>query len=233
MILHTWHLGPGNARGRLDPTVAAIRSHGADVVVLTGYLPGSMAPLREALGKAGWPWYLDTAPPGEKATGIAILGQEGTALEAVGEIFLQSPHRWCEVLVPSPFLRVLAVHVPAEREGRGKAPFWEAVIRYARERQQDPGVIIGDFSTDEVDGLAFHYPVYFQALKDLGWHDAYRHFHMRPVDPTWHDGMGRGFRVDYAFVSAPAMPRLVRAWHSHAERENGCSDHASLLIELS
>ena len=233
MILHTWNLGQGDAHGRLAPTMAAIRSHGADVVVLTGYRPRPMAPLREALCEAGWPWYVDTAPPGEKATGIAILGREGTALEAVGEILVRSPHRWCEVLVPRPFLRVLAVHVPSAREDRDKAPFWEAVIHYARERRHDAGVIIGDFSTGEVDGLAFKYPEYLKTLLDLGWYDAYRHFHSRPVDPTWHDGTGRGFRVDYAFVSALAMPRLARAWHSHAEREIGCSDHSSLLIELS
>ena len=225
MIVQAWNVeGPEDAE-RLQVLASTIGSHGADAVLLTGYRPSGMASLPVLLQQAGWPWRLDTHPGRPGASGLVWLGRH--SLESSGEILVQAPHRWCEVLVVQPYLRLLGVHATAA----GQPRFWRAVLHYAQERRHDPAILLGDFGAGEGDIWRHQWAELVQGLKEAGWEDAYRHLGGRE-EPTWQGGKGQGLRRDRAFVSAPARHRLVRAWQSHAERKRGESAHASLLLEI-
>lgn len=225
MIVQSWNVdGPGAAE-RVQALASTIGSHGADVILLTGYRPSGMASLPELLQQSGWAWRLETKPGRPGASGLAWVGRD--SLEASGEILVQAPHRWCEVLVVHPYLRLLGVHAT----GAGQPRFWSAILHYAQERRHDPAIILGDFGAGEGDIWRHQWGELVQRLKEAGWEDAYRHLGGWE-EPTWQDGKGHGLRRDRAFVSGPARHRLVRAWHSQAERKRGESAHASLLLEI-
>ena len=71
-----------------------------------------------------------------------------------------------------------------------------------------------------------------QRLLDLGWVDLWRHFHPNTQEYTWKSTAGNGFRLDHAFASPSAVPRVTNTYYSHAEREAKVSDHSMLIIDL-
>jgi len=49
---------------------------------------------------------------------------------------------------------------------------------------------------------------------------------------TWYSSHSQGYRLDHAFVTPSLVDRLERAEYSHIEREEGVSDHAPLIVEV-
>jgi exodeoxyribonuclease III len=71
-------------------------------------------------------------------------------------------------------------------------------------------------------------------VKGKKWVDAWRKFHRKPsyVDYTWYMPGGKGFRLDYAFLSPKLGDKLKAARYSPLERESGLSDHSMLIVEI-
>ena len=112
---------------------------------------------------------------------------------------------------------------------------WKWFVRQASERSSRPCILMGDFNTGKhfIDepGATFTGPEYLGQLEQLGFVDAWRHFHPEGREYTYY-GQVNGYRLDYAFASKALAPRLSQAFHSHAERELKVSDHSALLVEF-
>jgi len=171
-------------------------------------------------------------------------------------------YRWLDLKLVSinggQDLEVLGIHVPdvKTQDGDGrmqqtleyKRMFWETLIRFGQEKmaRNENAIILGDFNTglntvDKEPGAGDFYlskcMEAFMELRDANgrkWVDAWRKFHRRQskVDYTWYMPGGKGFRLDYAFLSPMLADKLKAARFSHLERESGLSDHSMLIIEL-
>jgi exonuclease III len=179
--------------------------------------------------------------------------------ETLDEIFY---YRWLDLKLVSVSggenLEVLGIHVPDVKttDGDGKLNltleykrlFWDALIRFGKEKmeREENAIILGDFNTglntvDKEPGAGdFYLSECMQAFKELHdvkgrkWVDAWRKFHRKPsyVDYTWYMPGGKGFRLDYAFLSPKLGDKLKAARYSPLERESGLSDHSMLIVEI-
>jgi exodeoxyribonuclease III len=155
-------------------------------------------------------------------------------------------------------LEVLGIHVPdvKTQDGDGrinktlgyKKLFWEALIRFAQEKmvREENVIIMGDFNTglntvDKEPGAGDFYLskcmeafLELQDAKGRKWVDAWRKFHRRQsqTDYTWYMPGGKGFRLDYAFLTPALADKLKAVRYSSLERESGLSDHSMLIVEI-
>lgn len=75
---------------------------------------------------------------------------------------------------------------------------------------------------------------WFRNLRDIGWIDASRHLQGDQRVDTWHaPQFGTGFRLDQAFVNAPALRRLAAVCYDWGDLPRGALiDHAALILDL-
>lgn len=242
MKLATWNLRHGGRKGKGRETAASLVSLDADVLVLTEYRPASgRQRIEDELRLAGWIHQASTSPP-PATNGLLVASREPLEVIAAappGAI----PERWIEIVVPSMRIRIFGVHVPGQND-RGleaKKTFWDAILSWAGSAADDDAVVIGDFNTGlsvDCEGAPFKCGDKMQALVDLGWTDAWRTLHGPDArEYTWWGrttkrGTRNGFRLDYAFLSPHARPRLRSALHDHSGRLAKLTDHAALVVDL-
>jgi exodeoxyribonuclease-3 len=251
----------------------AILSQEADVIVLTEYrdAPDTGGVIKAALESRGYQSYVSN--PGLDKNGTLMAFSEHVRehydIHVVDNFKIDKAqldevyyYRWLDLKLISvngaEDIEVLGIHVPdvkiLDGDGRQeetlgyKKLFWEALIRFAKEKMErnENAIIMGDFNTglntvDKEPGAGeFFLSGCMQALLDLrdeegrGWVDAYRRFHRRQslVDYTWYMPGAEGYRLDYAFVSPALADKVKAARHSHLERETGLSDHSMLIVEI-
>ena len=119
-------------------------------------------------------------------------------------------------------------------------------------RERPQLVLMGDFNIT-VDDRDVHDPValagtihctpeeraHFQALLDLGLHDAFRMFHSEAKLYSWWDyremafRRNKGLRIDHVLVSTALQPQCVSCDIDKAPRKNERpSDHAPVVLAL-
>lgn len=240
MRVLTWNIRHGGGR-RLPGIIGALRHHDPDVLVLTEYRVG--LGLEAALAEAGWRHQIGTNPPA-RANGVLVAAHHVLELVPPGPEAPQLQERFVEVRLPGVGLRLTAVHIPTQGDRRGKPDserwdkrsFWLALLAVARGRIDDAHVIIGDYNTGsnthDAQGMPFTCSEQLAELEAMGWVDAWCRRHPDEPDFTWFSSKGNGFRVDHGHLSPDLAARLVGAFHSHHEREQGLSDHASLTVDL-
>jgi exonuclease III len=69
-------------------------------------------------------------------------------------------------------------------------------------------------------------------VEATGFVDVWRLFNPKATEFTWFSQQRRGFRVDHAFASPSLISRIKDARYSHAEREDGLSDHSIQLVDI-
>ena len=69
-------------------------------------------------------------------------------------------------------------------------------------------------------------------MAEIGWTDAWRHFHGSKFEPTWVSNRANEYRLDHCFVSPPLLRRVSSCDYSHTERRAKLSDHWILLVEI-
>lgn len=129
------------------------------------------------------------------------------------------------------------VHIPVKT---GKRPFFDALIRMAKESSNRPLLAIGDFNTgshahDREGGYRFACEDDFRALSShAGLIDLWRRQHHDRRDWSWHSGKN-GFRIDHAFANAALLERypLTVTKYDHSTRYDRLTDHSAMIVELS
>ena len=143
--------------------------------------------------------------------------------------------------VNTPAFGIIGLRMPLFSRDRRKdqipvisRPWWEWVIKTARENLQNPFIFIGDFNCDlmrrtEEDGLRL------EQLVREGWthaipKDSYvRSFYSNPDS--------KGSTIDHAFLSPQLVLKktefiLEKGPYHYARHNDALSDHAVLLVEF-
>jgi exonuclease III len=242
MQLLVWNIQSGGG-ARLERIVEEVSAHDPDVFVATAYreIPGDA--LCAAMRERGWP-HVQTSTPAAKQNGIAVFSRTPMARLRQWPVACEERHRWLDVDLPAHGFGLSVLHIMAAVSAptrEAKIQFWDAVLRAAAARADQPFLFAGDWNTGQhkLDEPAktFVCAEHFAKLSALGWTDLWRHHNPGPTEFTWYSARrggvrGNGFRVDHCFASAPLLPRVRFCRYSHVEREARLSDHSAMLVDV-
>lgn len=235
MRIVTWNIRHGGGKLKLPAIVQALLKPTGDILVITEFQTKSAAFIQSQLKEAGHLYQIASNPP-EKTNGILIVSRFPVTLSPQ-QYHPNNPYRWLEVGLPTQNLTILGLHIPEWGSKWDKATFWQEVNRYARDKLEEPAILVGDFNTGlELDttGEEFACPEYMEELIALGWVDTWRHLHANTREYTWQSPRHWfSMRLDYVFLSPTLASRLVTAQHNHSLRlKEKLSDHSMLIVEI-
>lgn len=228
--LLVWNTRSGGG-ARVDRIVASIADHDPDTVVLTEFRANrSGERLRGELSLRGLlTQQVAVSSPTENS--VLLASRHSFRPRALDRDAEGLAHR---VVVGERDSFVLIGLYFAQ--GRPKIPLFKHLERQSPSLLACDSILCGDFNTGEhyrdEKAATFIASDHFGHLFELGWIDAWRHFHGDAREYTWYSRAGNGFRIDHVLVSPSMLPRVVRADYSHSEREQGISDHSALVVEL-
>ena len=70
------------------------------------------------------------------------------------------------------------------------------------------------------------------ALEKENYVDAFRHIHGQKEEYSWFSHQGNGYRYDHTYLSESLLPIVKNCYYIHEWREEGLSDHSSMVLEL-
>src|SRR5699024_7019402 len=229
-----WNIRQGG-RKAISQIVDSLLYHHADVVIITEYKRNAAgAHLVSTMEKEGW-HYIQTSQPPDSENGILIASV--FAMDAFETPFQKEfgSHRWNEVYFPSLDMFLLGVHIPNVNERYDKRFFWEQVIKYANQKQDERAMVVGDFNTarrDEKEQAPKQYSQFLMQLIDHGWVDAWKKSNQDILDFSWVSHRHNGFRLDYIFLSPMLAYKALTCAFSHHERVQNYSDHSILIAQI-
>jgi exodeoxyribonuclease-3 len=234
MRILSWNIRHGGGQ-RLDRIASALERHSPDIIVLIEFRAGPGLVLRERLGRGGWVHQHASVNEG-KANGLLLASRVPFA--ASDAIAGPDPTRFLAVLLPEAGFGLWAAHVPGWTDGavpgEAKTRYWDGLLGIAA-AQTEPTLLIGDLNTGrhEIDEArrTFNLSDRFERLSEK-WIDVWRHIHGDKREFTWFSRSANGFRLDHAFVTASMSARIGKVEYSHAEREEGISDHSPLVVGI-
>ncbi len=172
---------------------------------------------------------------GESDTQNGILIAAREPVEA-GD-FMEDREGLCHILEAEVAgLILLPVHFPQKA---AQVPLFEGLARDTESLLAHDVVLLGDLNCgipfEDSSEKTFVNTKHFQALKELGWVDLYRHANGPEArDFSWiSPRTERGFRYDHALASPSIAQRVQSVQYDHSVRESGVSDHSALIVTLS
>jgi exodeoxyribonuclease-3 len=229
--LLTWNIRHGGG-ARTEAIADAIASHNPDIVVLSEFRNNQFgAHLLECFADMGLVHQRSgrAAPP---ANTVSIAARFAlTPLPGAGRLGAWS-HR--VVAVRCGDIRLAGLYLP---NLKAKLSLLEYLVSLPLAYLKEPTLLVGDLNSgkqgiDGPDTFVFFEGTFLEKLESQGWTDGFRHFHGLAQEFTWYSHRHNGYRLDYTFSSPPMTDRLDAAWHSHAEREAGLSDHSILMVDF-
>lgn len=240
-----WNIQHGGGT-RLPRIVEEISAYDADVIAVTEFRAGPGMALCSAMQERGLP-YVETTNPGGNQNGIAVFSRRPMHRTRSCPAPSESRVRWLDIDLPECGFGLGVLHIMAAGSSKkhptnvAKINFWDAVLRAAESRLQEPFLFIGDWNTgahrlDET-GRTFVCAEHFGRLSTLGWTDLWRHHNGGTTEYTWFSKLkggvrGNGFRLDHAFATPSLTPRIMSCRYTHVEREAGISDHSMVILEI-
>jgi len=231
--LLTWNLLHGGGHKRMAPITLCLLSHNADVLLLTEFRRATGGQIAGILADHGWHHQISTDPP-RSCNGLLLASRSPLSAAPTRDA------RLIEADFPDLGFALLGVHIPCASTGSpvraGPSRFWKHLLARAEFRATGPCLVFGDFNTgrhrrDQV-GATLPAPANLDRLEALGYVDAWRVRAPQSREYSWFSAGGDGFRIDHAFASRTLAQRVSGAFYSHAEREDGLSDHSAFLVEL-
>lgn len=235
-----WNIrhGGGSRAGKI---VEQIALWNPDIVALAefrGTAPSKC--IAKRLSDSGYEHQLTTVSPDELTWNALFLASRYDLTQVAVEGAPEPDLYWllakAHAKIP---LHIGAVHAPWS-DYLGRQEYFDALLHVAKNWQYGPGVIIGDMNSG-IDGLdketeysSEYNGTVMKPLESASWHDPFRAFHPAIDAPTWVSRIGRGFRLDQAFVNDGLQARVSSChydWGSVGETGK-LSDHAALLLDL-
>lgn len=216
----------------------ALLAHDPSLVVLTEFHPTRSRPIAEALARAG----LGHQAASAAGYGLEVFIASSKPLDGPRPLVGQQPviGGYTEVHLAAEALIIAGVYVPVIRAVSltEKRRFWAMLHAAASRHAHASYVVLGDWNTGDVPldkedaGSPFSCTPEYRRMKDLGYEEAWRALNGDRREFTWISNRGNGFRIDHAFLSAPARRRLLDARYSHEERLAKISDHSVMIVDL-
>ncbi len=232
MKVVSWNILQGGGK-RLDGICDAIKGWAPDVLTLQEVRQSSLAHLSKTCNGLGLRhhYLAQTQSASENTLFIAAQGD----LDA-GD-FMPNRPGLCHILEAEVAgLTLLPLHFPQKA---AQVPLFEALLTDSASLLDLQSLMIGDLNCglpfEDSSEKTFVNAKYFQALKDAGWIDLYRHLNGSEArDFTWiSPRTGRGFRYDHALASPHLAGRAKSLHYDHWVREEKLSDHSALILTLS
>jgi endonuclease/exonuclease/phosphatase family metal-dependent hydrolase len=236
MRILTWNILHGGGRNRMPRLLMAMLDLKPDVVVVTEARRRFAGQLAAGLADGGLEYSLCPDAPDGVNTAMLVSRFELRPVERPGLPDCLA-YRWVEATLPGLAMTIAGVHLAEAGRQPTHAEGWRALLRVARERRDESFVIAGDLNTWR-DGLASRGRSGAQAtnlgrLAALGYVDTGGMATVKATESTWTGSRGESFRLDYVVVSSALQERVAGVEVVHAERAEGLSDHAALVVELS
>ena len=103
-----------------------------------------------------------------------------------------------------------------------------------------PALFLGDMNSgisgldEETEYSQGYKDSFMRPMEDLGWRDPFRAFHPDVDAPSWISRIGRGFRLDQAFVNRELQSVVASCFYDWGQdaAPGELSDHAALLIDV-
>lgn len=228
--LMAWNIRHGGGK-RIKDIVARIVRHRPDIIVLSEFRnDGNGSALISELWNIGF-MYTHTLEAPEKANSVLIASRDYVDQPRPLNAGLEKPYMLLDVDVLG--ISLVGVYMP---NNKAKTPYWEAVVAAAKERAEKPALFIGDFNTgkhylDEAGATLVSAP-FMERMEDVGFTELWRARNPKGKEFTWISNAGNRFRLDHAFASSSLTERVADVYYSHAERQDGVSDHSALIIDF-
>jgi len=130
-------------------------------------------------------------------------------------------------------LDLFAGHLPQKR---AQVPYLDTLTKLDL-IDYDAALIIGDLNCgipfEDSETKSFVNTHLFQSLLRNGWIDTWRERNPTTKEFTWISSRGNGYRYDHCLANARANNLVTKVEYVQSVREEGCSDHAAMLVELS
>jgi exodeoxyribonuclease III len=230
MKISSWNIRQGGSQQRLPKILSAILNHNPDVCVLSEYTEGEKGHwLKEKLFQHGY-LHSATSSPNDKTYGLILVSKHPISLHQTPDGPTEDSSRWLYVQVEG--WNILGVHIPLKKS---QTTFWQALNRFAVDKQDEKLIIIGDYNTglpEDSEFTPFTHTKHLQLLIQSGYIDAWRSSYPVHTEYTWYSNMKNGFRIDHCFVPEKFKNYVQNCYYSHQEREAKVSDHSMLHVEL-
>jgi len=129
-------------------------------------------------------------------------------------------------------LDIFAGHLPQKR---AQVPYLDALGKIDV-NEYDAALIIGDLNCgipfEDSETKSFVNTHMFQGLLRNGWTDTWRERNPTTKEYTWISSRGNGYRYDHCLANAKADSMIDKVEYVQSMREQGCSDHAAIIVEL-
>jgi exodeoxyribonuclease III len=234
MIILEWNIKHGGSEDRIPKILGSIRTHNADIVVITEFRTTHQESLINGLQEMGYFQFI-SSNPAPKTNGILVASK--LEILPIDPSYVEDgvKQRWLEVEVVDRRFRLLCLHIPGAGDVWGKEAFWRSVVEYAKDHKTARVIMIGDFNTGldiDAQGTPFKFSNYMKDLQGLGWTDVWRDNNPGKREYSWYSNAGNGFRLDYTYASQSMRNEVKEVSYSHVERENGFSDHSLLKTTI-
>lgn len=227
----TWNLRHGGGTRRMPEIILALAHHNPDIAMLSEFRGAPGGNVRALLADRGLPHHL-IAPARDTENRVMIASRWPLLAITADADFPAGCNRWLAARVPDLDLTLAAVHVPDDSRRTEKLACWQFLVDFARKNAKLPCLVAGDFNSGR-KGSDADEPLAGAALlgtfSTLGMCDVWRALHPDSRERSWHGHRGESSRIDAIFASEPLRKSLSDAYFSHAEREQGISDHSPLI----
>ncbi len=218
----------GGTRGKL--ILESVLRHSPDTVVFTEYRENRNGLLlRNALAEKGYMTFSSSSiQPKENAVAIA---SKAPCVTSTFPLELEK-HSQRAILASFENISILGVYFA---QNQAKRPLFDFINVRSKDLLGRNGMIIGDFNTGkhylDESKKTFHCVTEFEQLENNSLIDSWRSRHPDTMEYSWYSSAGNGFRIDHIFSTLELDSKLSRVFYSHEERENGVSDHSTLIAE--
>jgi exonuclease III len=215
---------------RIPLLLSFLAANGPDTIVLTEYRKNpSGRELTAQLRLAGYTWQEmhDVEP---KTNSVCVVSRQPFEPITLGLDDWPERHRLLAVRFSE--YDLVAVYFP---HGERKRPVFDRLVDEVLPRLRARAVVLGDFNT----GLPFHDERgntfacvdSFERLLRAGVVDSWRQRNPERREFSWYSTAKNGFRIDHALCTPSFDKGIQGINYLHGCRENGATDHSSLLLQ--
>ena len=233
--LLSWNILQGGGKRTTD-IAARIESLQPDIVTLQEFRGGKTAPIiLDVLNRLGLEYQHTVEASASKNTVMLAANTpfetKPWAAELDSRLCAQASFEISTSSISS--LELFAGHLPQKR---AQVPYFTTLGKLNAD-DFEAAMIIGDLNCgipfEDSETKSFVNTHLFQNLLRNGWVDTWRERNPTSREYTWISARGNGYRYDHCLANKHTNKLISNVEYIQSVREDGLSDHAAMLVELS